>query len=284
MPVSVTCEQCGKEQSVRPARAKTYRFCSYKCAGEWRKVAFQGENNPKWQDGHIREKVCAGCGVRFSLRLGQPITTFKNQKFCSKPCADKGGLRYYGEDNVRWNPNARRRVREGKHSSWARAVISRDGAQCQKCGAREVELHAHHIKPYHDFPEFRWDIDNGLTLCAPCHWAEHSASDANGVNSGNILTGNAEDNPEPSFGRKPVEGVTTRGRAYRRWSGHCAWCGSFISKRWSDVKGKLHLFCGRSCATKHLAATRTHRPSRQPIPPTAVISSTSAPPERDDIV
>jgi hypothetical protein len=104
------------------------------------------------------------------------------------------------------------------------------------------------------------------------------------VNSGNILPGNAGDNPEPSFGRKPVEGVTTRGRAYRRWDGSCDWCGKFISKQWSDTVGKAHLFCSKVCAGKHNAANRTYRVWKDAPKPMAVTTSTSAPRESDDIV
>jgi hypothetical protein len=104
------------------------------------------------------------------------------------------------------------------------------------------------------------------------------------VNSGNILPGQAGDNPEPSFGRKPVEGVTTRGRAYRRWDGKCDWCGTFISKPWSDTVGKAHLFCSKVCSGKHNAANRTYRVWKDAPKSHGSNASTSALPERDDIV
>lgn len=195
----------------------------------------------------------------------------------------QGWFPYSGESHPNHKPDSRRRHRRGKHGAWARAVLSRDKATCQECGARDVPLHAHHIKPFATFPALRWELSNGLTVCASCHWAIHSALNANGVNSGNILPGNAGDNPEPSFGRKPVEGVTTNGRAYRRWEGECGWCGAFIVKRWSDTAGKANLFCGKVCAGKYAAANRTYRPMKNPRAHGGN-ADTSAPRESDDIV
>jgi hypothetical protein len=104
------------------------------------------------------------------------------------------------------------------------------------------------------------------------------------VNSGNILPGNAGDNPEPSLERKPLEGVTTRGRAYRRWDGECEWCGKFISKQWSDTVGKAHLFCSKTCSGKFAAANRTYRVWKDAPKVYGSNASTSAPLERDEIV
>jgi hypothetical protein len=127
-------------------------------------------------------------------------------------------------------------------------------------------------------------VSNGKTLCFKCHWAVHTASNANAVNSGNIPPGNAEDNPEPSLHGNVLEGVTTRGRAYRRWVGPCSWCGNIISKRLSDRATRQNSFCDKHCAGKYMAANRTYRQWANPIQPMAVISSMSAARESDDIV
>lgn len=270
MPVEVTCEVCGKRETVTKSRAAAYRCCSYKCIGEVRRKLV-GELHPRWTGGE-REKTCQHCGAAFSIREGQPITTFKAQKFCSKACADAGGHRWKGTEHPNYRSNARRRNRGDGHAKWARAVISRDHATCRHCGAQGVELHAHHVKSYRDHPELRLDVSNGITLCYRCHWLVHAASNENGVNSVDTLS---EGNTEPSSGRKVLEGVTTRGRAYRRVCTECAWCGTFISKQLSDAKGKKHLFCSKRCAGKFNAANRS---------PKAVTSPTNAPRESEDIV
>lgn len=268
MPVK-NCQWCGKSFKARETKTK---FCSYACAGKNRSQVQCGENHPSWRGGKDK-RTCKACGTPFEATPANP------QKFCSKPCADRHGYRRSGPDNPSWKPDSRRKSRRGKHGAWARAVISRDLATCQHCGATDAPLHAHHIKPFAEFPELRWELSNGLTLCAKCHWQVHAALDANAVKSGNTLPGNAGGNPEPSFGRKPIEGVTTNGRAYRRWNGECGWCGTFISKQWSDTVGKQKLFCSRSCATKWVARLPKRKRRAK-----GSNSDTSAAPERDDIV
>jgi len=271
LPVSVTCLQCGIGKTVCPGRVATFKFCSYACKGEWWTVNKSGANSPGWSGGE-RTKVCRHCGKEFSHKPNGTVTAFRKQKFCSKPCADIGGIRHKGPDNGNWNGNPRRKHRDYRQGAWSRRVISRDGAKCRVCGIVGVELHAHHIISYKDNPDKRWDLENGLTVCFACHWQIHSKPEVNGVNSGNaVAVKGAAGNPEPSFERKFVEGVTTRGRAYRRWEGSCEWCGTFISRRMSDIVGKAHICCSKQCAGKLKAYTRTYRPAKNLTPPTAVM-------------
>jgi hypothetical protein len=52
---------------------------------------------------------------------------------------------------------------------WHEAVFKRDNWTCRFCNQRGGELHADHIKPFAYFPELRFAIDNGRTLCKECH-------------------------------------------------------------------------------------------------------------------
>lgn len=66
---------------------------------------------------------------------------------------------------------------EGRHSTkykaWRLAVYRRDDYTCCRCGARGVRLNAHHIKGYAHYPELRYEVSNGITLCEECHKKEH---------------------------------------------------------------------------------------------------------------
>jgi len=52
---------------------------------------------------------------------------------------------------------------------WREAVFQRDNWTCQKCGNRGGDLEAHHIKPFAYFPDLRFEVSNGQTLCRKCH-------------------------------------------------------------------------------------------------------------------
>lgn len=59
--------------------------------------------------------------------------------------------------------------RSAKYSTWRSEVMERDKYTCQHCGASGVYLEVHHMKSFAKHPELRFEIDNGLTVCIPCH-------------------------------------------------------------------------------------------------------------------
>lgn len=56
-----------------------------------------------------------------------------------------------------------------EYKNWRRAVFERDNFTCVWCNRKGIYLNADHIKPFAYFPELRFDISNGRTLCVDCH-------------------------------------------------------------------------------------------------------------------
>ena len=81
-----------------------------------------------------------------------------------------------GENNYKWNPNReevmgnKRDNTNAEYHLWARNIKRRDNWKCkisnEECSGR---LEAHHILPWSKFPELRYELNNGITLCHKHH-------------------------------------------------------------------------------------------------------------------
>ena len=85
----------------------------------------------------------------------------------------KKGVDRKGEKSSRWKGgitplNFKIRNSE-EYKLWRKAVFERDNFTCIWCDKKGGTLHADHIKPFALFPELRFAIDNGRTLCKDCH-------------------------------------------------------------------------------------------------------------------
>lgn len=90
----------------------------------------------------------------------------------------KMGISRLGDKNGNWKGGItpiNRSIRTSKqYKLWREEVFKRDNWTCVNCGARscigrKVIIHADHIKPFAYFPELRFCVSNGRTLCEPCH-------------------------------------------------------------------------------------------------------------------
>jgi len=79
-----------------------------------------------------------------------------------------------GSDHYLWKGGSKNRERNRimesyEYRTWRKEVFERDDYTCQECGRRGGDLNADHIKPFALYPDLRFDVDNGRTLCVGCH-------------------------------------------------------------------------------------------------------------------
>lgn len=98
--------------------------------------------------------------------------------FIKKDLDDNRKKRHWGKSHWNWKggiSNENHVIRNSaRYKNWRSSVVKRDKFVCRKCGQHTKILHAHHVKKFSEFPELRFDVENGVTLCKKCHDAVHS--------------------------------------------------------------------------------------------------------------
>jgi hypothetical protein len=157
--VVLVCVRCGKEVYRRRAQAiHKNTYCSRDCRVVDQKAkAFSLD--------------CIICGTKFYTQPAQ--VKYRNRQGCSVKCRGIAATRKAEERNRLTPPSIgklNRRIRYSKRmDQWRRAIFERDQYTCQDCGKKGGYLEADHIKPFAKFPELRFELSNGRTLCRPCH-------------------------------------------------------------------------------------------------------------------
>lgn len=145
------CLHCQKEFRTFPSNLKRGfgRYCSRVCG------KFGNKNSLGYRHSE------ASCQLRRTVALS--LNSAKHLP------------RMYGADNPSWKPNrdlktSDRRADDVKYKVWSRDVKNRDGWECritnEDCFGR---MESHHILPWRDYPELRYDLNNGITLCHQHH-------------------------------------------------------------------------------------------------------------------
>lgn len=135
----------------------------------------------------LTEYTCMFCKNNFTLKY-----KCRKPKYCSLSCSAKSRPEVWqkgfknvdreyqkqvasqmrGEKHPMWKGGTSRAYKNGYYSAqyknWRISVFKRDNFTCCDCGSVGY-ITAHHIKSFAHYPELRFDIDNGRTLCEKCH-------------------------------------------------------------------------------------------------------------------
>jgi hypothetical protein len=79
------------------------------------------------------------------------------------------------------SPERQRMYVRGEGRAFLRDVLERDAYRCRRCDAPKTgprSLHVHHLKPWAGNQALRFDRNNAVTLCRPCHSWVHSRANA----------------------------------------------------------------------------------------------------------
>lgn len=132
----------------------------------------------KLSDETCKRMSLAKTGVKFSQervdRMKGRTSPMKGKKH-TEEAKRKISESHKGDKAYQWKGGITPKIKAIRNSpemkQWRKAIFKRDGYKCQmpRCGKKERYLNAHHIKRFADYPELRFDINNGITLCKKCH-------------------------------------------------------------------------------------------------------------------
>ena len=143
--------------------------CGQKSARPWNKGKhLSEETKTKIREARARQVFPEGTGKKRIAtrreRYGYVVSPESREKIRQKML--NGGSPWYRGGVSRENKILRNTA---AYRNWRKAVFERDNYTCQKCHVRGVELHPHHIKSWEKYPQLRFEISNGKTLCIFCH-------------------------------------------------------------------------------------------------------------------
>lgn len=127
------------------------------------------KENPNWRGGKY-----ISCNYCEKPMWRTPCEIKKNKNnFCSTQCkSDWQAENMKGENNPNFidgtYKNTERKRLGRQYKFWRRECMKRDSWVCQDCGTKK-DLTVHHIKPFAQYPEDRFETNNGITLCQNCH-------------------------------------------------------------------------------------------------------------------
>jgi predicted HNH restriction endonuclease len=106
------------------------------------------------------------------LRMRKPHKRFSEEAKERMSESRKGDKHWNWKGGI--TKDYRHRTGDKKYRDWRTSVFIRDRFTCQNCKKVGTYIVAHHIKPWSQYKELRYTVDNGITLCEDCHRLVHN--------------------------------------------------------------------------------------------------------------
>ena len=106
--------------------------------------------------------------AKLRISRAKQIMKPRTEEFRRKLSEDRKGAKWYTWKGGLTPINLAIR-NQVEYKLWRESIFKRDNYTCVFCKVKGGTLNADHIKPFAYYPELRFAIDNGRTLCVPCH-------------------------------------------------------------------------------------------------------------------
>lgn len=177
------CKNCNIEfESKKMCKSRIPKFCSKKCSAIYNCSKVETKNKMSiakiGKEPHNKLKryfsECLECNCQIENKYNAKYI----KKFCSIKCRNSNykkrdyshltGTNSHLYIHGKCTQNEKDR-KSGKYKEWRLNVFNRDNFTCVICNKKGGVLNADHILSFAHYPELRFDINNGRTLCYECH-------------------------------------------------------------------------------------------------------------------
>jgi len=189
------CEcKCGNEFKLSRCRITNKKYGKICCPICARKIAIRktivpmvGKKFDRWlvlEEMKIRKNRAVAYLCRCNCGVIKIVSGLDLRDHTSKSCgclARELSRQRRGILNGKWKSDMddeKRELNKAKRNNnevihWRKQVFQRDHYICRCCGMKKSPFNAHHLNSWKDFPDQRYIVSNGLTLCVKCHKLFH---------------------------------------------------------------------------------------------------------------